>query len=134
MRALIITLFVCLATLGVKAQEAQTVKTDSIIFNKLEHDYGTIEQGANGNCEFTFTNKGKEPLVLSNVKASCGCTVPQWTREPIEPGKTGVINVRYNTSLVGNFNKSITVTSNAANSTVLLRIKGNVKQKEQPQP
>lgn len=115
-----------LFTFALQAQENQAAVADSIIFDKLEYDYGTIEKGSDGNCEFTFTNKGQKPLVLSNVRASCGCTVPTWPKEPVNPGKTGVIKVRYNTARAGSFNKSITVNSNAANSTVRLRIKGKV--------
>lgn len=115
-----------LFTFTLQARENQAAVSDSIIFDKLVHDYGTIEQGGDGNCVFTFTNKGEKPLVLSNVRASCGCTVPQWPREPIPPGEKGEIKVKYNTTSVGPFNKSITVYSNAANSTVRLAIKGQV--------
>lgn len=104
----------------------QPAAQDSIIFDKLEHNYGTIQKGGDGNSVFTFTNKGQKPLVLSNVRASCGCTTPEWTKTPVSPGKTGIIKVKYNTNLPGTFNKSITVTSNAVNSSVLLRIKGQV--------
>jgi len=111
---------------------AQTNDTTLVIqFAAVVHDYGTIQQGSDGGCEFTFENKGKTPLVLSNVRASCGCTVPTWPREPILPGSTGVIKVMYNTNSIGNFNKSITVTSNAKNSNVILSIKGNVVAKAQ---
>lgn len=110
-------------------QTVQAASKDSIVFEKLEHDYGTIAQGSDGNTEFKFTNKGKSPLVLSNVRASCGCTTPEWTKTPVNPGDKGVITVKYNTDLPGSFNKSITVTSNAANSSVMLRIKGNVTPK-----
>jgi hypothetical protein len=116
--------------LGVFAQSNQTATNDSIVFEKTVHDYGTIAQGADGNCEFKFTNKGKTPLILSNVRASCGCTVPEWPKEPIEPGKEGVIKVKYNTNSPGSFNKSITVNSNAVNATVMLKIKGNVLPKQ----
>jgi hypothetical protein len=112
------------------AQSIQTASQDSIIFDKLEHDYGTIEFGGDGNTVFTFTNKGKVPVVLTNVRASCGCTTPEWPKTPVGPGEKGEIKVKYNTNLPGTFNKSITVTSNAANANVLLRIKGNVKPKE----
>lgn len=120
--------FTSLATF---AQESPLTANDSIIFNKLEHNYGTIEQGSNGEVQFKFTNKGQEPIVLSNVRASCGCTTPQWPRNPIMPGKEGVIKVIYNTNIVGAFNKSITVMSNATNSNVVLRIKGNVTKKSE---
>ena len=99
-----------------------------ITFNELEHNYGTIQKGGDGNCEFTFTNDGNEPLILTGVRASCGCTTPTWTKEPVMPGKTGTIKVRYNTNNVGSFTKTITVTSNAVNaSRSTLKIKGKVE-------
>jgi hypothetical protein len=112
------------------AQQAVTDTTLVIKFEKVIHDYGTIAKGSDGTCEFVFANAGKTPLILNNVAASCGCTVPEWTREPVEPGKTGTIKVKYNTAIVSTFTKSITVTSNAKNSPVILTIKGTVS--EQP--
>ena len=100
-----------------------------IRFTELEHNYGTIQKGGNGECEFTFVNEGNEPLILSNVKASCGCTTPSYTQKPVMPGQQGTIHVKYNTNNVGAFSKTVTVTSNAVdNPRVQLRIKGNVKQ------
>ncbi len=123
-------LFVGLSGLYAQAP-VQTSAKDSVKFEKNIHDYGTIVQGADGNCEFQFVNKGEKPLILSNVSASCGCTVPEWPKEPIAPGKSGSIKVMYNTAIVGTFNKSVTVHSNAANNTVVLQIKGNVTAKAQ---
>jgi len=97
-----------------------------ISFDKTVHDYGTIYQNGDGTCEFAFTNTGKEPLVLSTVRSSCGCTVPQWTREPILPGQAGTIKVKYDTKRMGAINKHITVLSNAKTPSVVLRIKGSV--------
>lgn len=98
-----------------------------IIFDNLVHDYGTVQKGADGNCEFKFTNTGKEPLILSNVATSCGCTVPLWPKEPILPGKAGVIKVSYTKmNIVGPISKQITVFSNAKNGNVVLSIKGSV--------
>ena len=111
---------------GVYAQQIQLHKPDSILFDKTVYDYGTMVQGSKGDCVFIFTNQGKKPLLLRNVRASCGCTVAEWTKKPVEPGKTGLIKIKYNTAIVGSFNKSITVYSNAANSAVILKIKGNV--------
>jgi hypothetical protein len=129
-----ITLLICALIVGASGLYAQApvqVSTqDSIKFEKIVHDYGTMVQGADGNSEFKFTNKGKAPLVLSNVQASCGCTVPEWPKEPILPGKTSSIKVKYNTAIIGSFGKSITVSSNAANSSVVLTIKGNVTTKQ----
>lgn len=93
----------------------------------IAFDYGKIEKMSDGVCVFKFKNTGKTPLILTDVKASCGCTVPTWPQnKPVMPGKTGEISVKYNTSKLGAFNKAITVTSNATNSTVELRIRGEV--------
>jgi hypothetical protein len=97
-----------------------------IKFEKVVHDYGEIEQHADGNCEFKFTNQGKEPLILSNVRSSCGCTVPVWPRQPILPGQSDEIKVKYDTKRIGTINKSIQVYSNATEKTVILKIKGKV--------
>ncbi|MDD2306764.1 MAG: DUF1573 domain-containing protein [Prolixibacteraceae bacterium] len=112
--------------LGLFAQEKLNNTNDSIVFEKTVHDYGTITQGGDGNCEFKFTNKGKGPLILNNVKTSCGCTVPEWPSAPIPPGKTGIIKVKYDTNRLGAFSKTITVSSNAKNSLVAIIIKGNI--------
>lgn len=129
-KSFVIMVMVFLASLSIQAQEKQVSAKDSIVFVSTTHDYGTIVQGADGNSEFKFTNKGKSPIILSNVKASCGCTVPEWPKEPILPGKTSSIKVSYNTANVGSFAKTITVSSNAVNSTVVLTIKGNVTPKQ----
>ncbi len=127
-----VNLFLALSllSLSIRAQENQNVKTDSIILENPVHDYGAIIQGADGNFEFKFTNKGKLPLILTNVGASCGCTVAEWPREPINPGQNGTISVKYNTNIAGTFNKSITVNSNSVTSPVVLRIKGSVTPKQ----
>jgi hypothetical protein len=124
---IMITLF--FAAFNMHAQEKQVSTQDSIIFLSIVHDYGTIVQGSDGGCEFNFTNKGKAPIVLNEVKASCGCTTPEWTRTPVAPGEKGIIKVTYNTNNVGAFSKSITVSSNAVNTPVVLTIKGNVTPK-----
>ena len=129
----LLSLFVSMAFTMINAQEEtktqeQPLNGPKISFSEQEHNYGTIQKGGDGNCEFVFTNEGNEPLILSNVKASCGCTTPSWTKEPIMPGKTGTIKVRYNTNNVGSFTKTITVTSNAIDSPrVTLKIKGKVE-------
>ena len=104
-----------------------------INFEQKTIDYGTIEKGADGNKVFTFTNSGKEPLILKSVRASCGCTTPNWTREPISPGESGSIKVHYDTNRMNNFTKTITVESNAGNGRQTLIIKGKVVAKpEEP--
>ena len=105
------------------------VKTPEITFETLVHDYGQINQGENGECEFVFKNTGKADLILTNCRSSCGCTVPSWPKDPIAPGKKASIKVKYNTNRVGAINKTITVESNATNNRVILSIKGNVAAK-----
>jgi len=99
---------------------------DKTVNGVTSHDFGSIIYGANGKVEFTFTNNGTKPLVITEVKSSCGCTIPSWTKEPVEPGKTGVVKVEYNTTLPGVFNKTVVVHSNANNSPVRLEIRGKV--------
>ena len=120
------------ATVAVKSQSAPPAapvvnpNAAEIKFEKETHDYGTITQGADGSCEFKFKNTGKEPLVISNAQGSCGCTVPSWPKEPIKPGETNVIKVHYDTKRVGGINKSVTITSNAKNSPIVIHITGTV--------
>jgi len=120
-----ISLF-CFAAFILFAQKNQNHLKDGIIFTALVYDYGNIEVGSPGKSVFKFTNNMKNPLVISNVKPSCGCTVANWTKTPVLTGKKGVITLHYNTKIPGTFNKTITVRSNATNGTVILRIKGNV--------
>ena len=102
-----------------------------VTFENEIHDYGTIKQGANGTCEFKFKNTGKDPLVISNARGSCGCTVPTWPKEPIMKGETGVIKVNYDTKRVGAFTKTVTLNSNAKTDTKVLTIKGVVEASEE---
>ena len=98
-----------------------------ISFEKEVHDYGVMEQNGNGQCEFVFTNTGTEPLLITNARGSCGCTVPEWPREPIAPGASSAIKVKYDTKRIGLINKSVTITSNGETSTKIIRIKGEIK-------
>jgi len=99
----------------------------TITFDKTTFDYGTIKPNSDGTRYFNVTNTGDKPLVLSNVKASCGCTTPQFSTDPIMPGKSAKIKVGYNTAINGGFNKMIEVFSNdPANSRTVIYIKGNV--------
>jgi len=95
-------------------------------FESTEVDYGTIEQHSDPYRYFKFTNNGDEPLVIKHAKGSCGCTVPTYPKEPILPGETAEIKVRYATDRVGPFTKTITLTTNEASETKVLRIKGKV--------
>ncbi len=105
-------------------------KGPSIKFDNTEYDYGTIYQGGDGSCDFKFKNTGDEPLVLSSVRSSCGCTVPSWPKDPILPGQSASIKVTYDTKRIGTISKQIIVISNAVSEPSLtLAIKGNVLQK-----
>jgi len=99
-----------------------------ISFNEKSHDFGKVkEEDGKITYVFDFVNRGNSPLVVSNVKPSCGCTTPTWTKEPIEPGKKGIITVTYNPSgRPGPFTKTITVSSNATEEQVVLNISGEV--------
>jgi len=97
-----------------------------IWFEETVHDYGQIPKNGDGTYAFTFKNLGDAPIVINRVRSSCGCTVPSWPREPVEPGETGEISVRYNTAQTGTFMKSVIVYSTASNSPVKLQIRGKV--------
>jgi archaellum component FlaG (FlaF/FlaG flagellin family) len=100
----------------------------AITFDKTSHDFGKIkEQDGLATITFTVKNTGTEPLVISRVQASCGCTTPTWTKDPILPGKTGTITASYNpANRPGTFVKTISVFSNAGTEAKLLTIKGEV--------
>jgi hypothetical protein len=121
-------LFLCMAV-GIKAySQAKPV----ITFVKMEHDYGKLkESDGKASYRFEFTNTGKAPLVVTDVKASCGCTSNDWTKEPIMAGKKGFVSAVYDPKdRPGPFNKTINVNSNAPNSPVVLTIKGDVVPRE----
>ena len=122
MKKIFSTLFMALTAVAMMAQQPV------ITFEKTEHDFGKINE-ADGRVStvFEFKNEGMAPLILSNVRASCGCTTPTWTKEPIEPGKTGTITVTYNPNgRPGRFQKTVTITSNASEATKRVYIKGEV--------
>ncbi|WP_431111477.1 DUF1573 domain-containing protein [Winogradskyella poriferorum] len=106
--------------------ESKTGKVAIISFETEVIDYGTIEQHSDGSRLFAFTNEGDAPLLITNVKTSCGCTVPSYSKEPILPGKSGELKIKYDTKRLGVFTKTITVTSNAEGGNKILKIKGNI--------
>ena len=97
-----------------------------ISFNNETVDYGKIEKGSDGVRVFEFTNTGDAELVVTNVKSSCGCTVPKKPKAPIAPGDSGSIEVKYDTNRVGPIRKTVTVYSNADEPIKALKIKGEV--------
>jgi len=136
MKHLITFFCIALFSFGLSAQEKTSLtssvapaadgKMAKIEFKTKVIDYGTIEKGANGVRVFEFTNTGDAPLIISNVRSTCGCTIPKKPKGPIMPGDTGEIEVKYDTNRVNPIRKTITVTSNAETPTIALKIKGLV--------
>ena len=123
MKKLVLFLFVGMLGFGLTAQDASA----KIEFKTETVDYGEIAKGADGVRVFEFTNTGKAPLIISDVRSSCGCTIPKKPDAPIMPGKTGEIQVKYDTNRVGPIRKAITVISNADTQTKVLKIIGDLK-------
>lgn len=98
-------------------------------FENTEHDFGTIEQGTPQETIFKFTNTGNAPLIITDAKSSCGCTVPNPPKDPIAPGETGELMVKFNGSGQNQVTKTITVTANTEKGSELLRIKAFVNPK-----
>jgi hypothetical protein len=116
------------------AQTATTEGTKSVsgpvmTFDKTDMDYGTIAQGADPLRKFKFKNTGTEPLVIKNARGSCGCTVPAYKKEPVMPGETSEIEVRYDTQRVGPFTKTVTIETNEGDQPRVLTIHGTVNEK-----
>ena len=109
-----------------EVQEVQDVNGPQMVFEALVMDYGEIEKGSDPLRKFHFTNLGTEPLVIKQAKGSCGCTVPDYPKEPIMPGESSTIDVRYDTNRVGPFTKTVSLTTNMGEEKVVLTIKGKV--------
>jgi len=119
MKKIILVAAIALISFATNAQAKIQFKTDTI-------DYGQIEKGSDGLRIFEFTNTGNEPLIISDVKSSCGCTVPEKPKGPIAAGASSVIKVKYDTKRVGKIRKTVTVYSNATEPIKALKIKGEV--------
>lgn len=104
------------------AQESRKIE-----MNEMTHDFGTLQKGDPAEFTFTFKNVSKADVQLSNVKASCGCTTPSWTREVVKPGESGDIRVKYNSNRVGPFTKSVTITYDTEEKPMVVYIKGKVE-------
>ncbi len=112
--------------------EEHTIKSGKeIFFEETIHNYGEILEDSDGTWSFTFKNLGDSAIIINRVRSTCGCTVPAWPRQPVEPGASGEITVEYNTAQTGTFLKSVYVYSSAANSPVKLQIKGKVVHTEE---
>ncbi len=136
MKKIFVSLFCLFLFIGNNAQDVVSVKEVSKDKNEASAtmdfitkvvDYGVIEFNSNGEREFVFTNNGTIPLVIKSAKASCGCTVPNYPKEPIMPGSTEKIKVKYATNRVGVFTKTITLSTSISERPIILTIKGEVK-------
>jgi hypothetical protein len=119
------TLVLCLLALAARAQGVLT-------FEHIDHDFGKVPEGTMAAYEFRFKNTGNQPIVIANAQASCGCTTPEWTKAPVMPGKSGIIKAVYNSAgRPGVFAKTVTVMSNASESSKVLSLKGTVLTKDE---
>jgi hypothetical protein len=122
--------FIFLAVAGMSMMAFTTQEETKVItVDRALYDFGTIsESGGNVSAVFTLTNNTDEAIVLTNVRASCGCTTPSWTKEPIEPGKTGTVTATYSPKgHPGPFEKTVTITTTGNPEKIVVRIKGTVE-------
>ncbi|MET3981987.1 hypothetical protein ABIB62_004574 [Mucilaginibacter sp. UYP25] len=120
-------LMICAVVLGFAFNASAQADTKAEFkFNEEKHDFGKIAQGTPVTTVFEFTNVGKEPLILTDVKPTCGCTIADYTKTPVLSGAKGSIKITYNAAVASAFNKTIVVTSNAKTPTKYLNIVGEV--------
>lgn len=135
MKKIVLSIFVLAIATVTYAQELVAANTkqatsdpDNAIFNWSEtsFDFGKIKHNVPVTHEFTFVNKGNTPLVISSVQASCGCTVAEYSKEPVAPGQRGFVKATYNAAKAGVFTKTVTINSNTDQSVLTLTIQGEV--------
>jgi hypothetical protein len=131
MKKIVVSVMLILGFFSVRAQKPGESTGAVIKFDHTHYDYGKIYFRSEGTHVFHFVNAGNEPLLLSKPRSSCGCTVPSWPKAPILPGDSGAIKITYNTHIMGEFNKSVTVFSNAGKP-VVLHIHGMVIPRPKP--
>ena len=138
MKKFALILFMGLLTFSGNAQEKVNDKKvdDTTSIFKFESEvvnYGDIARNSDGVKVLKFTNVGKSPIIITNVKGSCGCTVPTSPKEPIMPGEEGEIEIKYATNRIGPFSKTVTITSNAVRANIVIPVKGRVLNDEDSQ-
>ena len=120
-------LIICIALFGIAFSAlAQTENKAEFKFNEEKHDFGKIPQGIAVSTVFELKNVGTEPLILADVKPTCGCTIADFTKTPVAPGGKGIIKITYSAAVASPFNKTIVVTSNAKTPSKNLNIIGEV--------
>jgi hypothetical protein len=125
---LVLLVFALTQKVAANTEPAPKKGTDGPVFKwtATTFDFGQIKVGIPVSHEFTFTNSGTVPLIISSVQASCGCTVAEYTKDPILPGAKGLVKATFNAASVGQFNKTVTVNSNTEGEAVQLTFKGEV--------
>ena len=114
-----------------KENGTNDVKMSKIEFSEtMDYDFGKIKEKSDGTYEFKFKNVGENPVIITRVKSSCGCTVPTYPKDPIAVGKEASIKIKYDTKRIGRFNKTVTVYANVENSPIVLKIRGVVEKIE----
>lgn len=109
---------------------AQNNTESKIVFDNPIFNFGVIYKGSKAECLFSFTNKSQSAIAIINIKASCGCTAPSWSKEPVKPNGSGEIKVKYNTNNIGPFVKTLSIFSTISKEPITLTIKGEVKRKQ----
>lgn len=123
--------FISVITFKANAQTNLANTQPKIVFEQTSYDYGLIFAGDNGEVSFNFKNEGKSPLIINNVVSSCGCTVAKWSKDPVMPNQSGSIKLTYNTNIIGDIKRSITVTTNDPKlSRIVLILTGKVVKEE----
>lgn len=128
-----IATFILSMIIGVQfmAAQEQAIQTKEkiIAWNETTHDFGKIVQNDPATVTFTLKNNGTAPVIITAAKSSCGCTVAEYTKEPVKPGETGIVKATYNSAKVGPFSKTVTVTFDGIETAEVLMIKGEVEVK-----
>lgn len=109
-----------------KTNKAVADKTAAIKWTNQQISVGEIPQGKPVTFEFVFANAGKEPVLITDVKASCGCTTPDYSKSPVKPGEKGIVKAVYNAAAIGAFTKNVTVTTSADPNPIILTLSGTV--------
>lgn len=135
MRRLIIPVITVLLFSCTQKNSEEKAKSSGqeLFFAESTYNFGEMMEDGPGTFKIEFKNTGDQPIVINRVRSSCGCTIPSWPREPVEPKTTGEIEVKYNTALKGPFMKSVYIYSTAENSPVKLMVKGKVIPKDKTQ-
>ena len=131
MKSLILSIAFVATAIFTSQVSAQIENGAKIEFNKEVHDYGNIKNGANGTCTFEFTNTGNAPLIISKAQGSCGCTVPEVTKEALKPGESAPINVKFDSNgKSGEVTKTVNVRCNTPKIIEQIKIKASIKTKK----